>query len=288
MDLISENSDIEFNNIFYLSDLSVSGKGIVDPDDIILLETEEKFTCDDSIYSIEIEEGITEIKAGFFEKFPSLQDLTLSFTVNHIEMTKEFENLLQKNNIIIHGEYDTFAEEFSKKYKLKFIPSDIILTEYKNPNGGGPFNKIILILKFNQEGKIWIFEETISSGNSVGNLGGGEVNYDIPKSFFFDDNTNTNTNNDNNNYHINKNCTIEKFSEHFSTCYRKDILNNQKLQRFFKKLKDRPEIGQFFKGSECNNTNNNNNNNNNNNTNNNNNINENWFIRNVQDYIHKQ
>jgi len=75
MQLISKNSDIEFNNIFYLSsDLSISGKGILDVNDIILLETEEKFTSDDSIYSIEIEEGITEVKKGFFEKLPSLQE----------------------------------------------------------------------------------------------------------------------------------------------------------------------------------------------------------------------
>jgi len=127
-------------------------------------------------------------------------------------MTKELEELLHKNDVIIHSEYDSYAGKFAKAYKLKFILADIILTEYKNADE--PFEKIILILKFNIEGKYWIFEETIQY------LGGGEVNYDIPKGFF------------------NKIRTIEKFTEHFSKCYREILLNNENFQRFFKKLNE--------------------------------------------------
>ena len=145
-------------------------------------------------------------------------------------MTSELESLLNENDVIIHGEYDTYAEEFAKTYGLKFIQSDIILAKYESKK---PQNVTILILKFNIEGKAWIFEENLCAGNSAGNIGGGEVNYDIPKDFFL-------------------NCTVEKFSKHFSQCFHNDILNNDKLKRFFEKVNQRPNICASVKNTERN------------------------------------
>lgn len=65
--------------------------------------------------TLSITEGITGLAEGYLDAFSHIGCLILARTVESIAATKELENRLRKNKVLIRGEYDTFAKGLLRK-----------------------------------------------------------------------------------------------------------------------------------------------------------------------------
>ena len=69
--------------------------------------------------------GVEAVEEGFLDQMPHLQRLRIADTVKHIGVTDYLGKLLHQNNVLISGLFGTYAEEFARKYKLRFLPNNI-------------------------------------------------------------------------------------------------------------------------------------------------------------------
>ncbi len=158
--------------------------------------------------SIELDSGITGAKAGFLESFYHLEKLILSESVQSIDDTKELSAMLTKNQVIVRGTFDTFAEEFASRHHLRFVHANIHLGESSNQ-----YETDVWSLRFEDNGTPYLH------CNAFGQRGfmGGEERRELPDGLL-------------------GNCTIEKFAELLGEHLTEQILQNKPLHHFLERM----------------------------------------------------
>ena len=74
-------------------------------------------------------DGVETIEEGFLDRIPHLCEIEMADTVKDVGVTEQFKKVVHKNNILIRGSFDSYAEEFARKYKLRFLPSNMVLAQ---------------------------------------------------------------------------------------------------------------------------------------------------------------
>ena len=190
--------------------LEVKGEGVLCLDDTDVTPTPTESLAGE-YDTLSITEGITEVGEGFLDAFPNICCLILSRTVRSVAVTPETVKRMRKREVLICGEYDTFAEKFANENKLDFLHCDIPLAEYDIEVA---HEHDIVTLRFYRNGQADIHYNCFTPGSSAGNYGGGEYANKLPKDFYVG-------------------CTIEKFANNFvSERAREQILSNETLRRF--------------------------------------------------------
>ncbi|MBR4840251.1 MAG: hypothetical protein IK005_07235 [Paludibacteraceae bacterium] len=136
----------------------------------------------------ELEDEIETVEEGFFDQMPHLVELRIAPSVKSIGVSPKFEEILHKNKVLIRGPFDSYAEEFARKYKLRFLHSDIELACV-----GDYFERgnDLITLKFHVD-STEVYQDERCQGSSAGSVGGGVVSFDIPWDFFLDGNAQEN------------------------------------------------------------------------------------------------
>ncbi|MCR5379531.1 MAG: hypothetical protein K6G44_00995, partial [Lentisphaeria bacterium] len=74
--------------------------------------------------------GFTEIDTAFLEQINTLAELILPDSITNINMTPTLEQILKRNNVLIRGSFDSFAEKFAAENKLHFRPANFLFAKY--------------------------------------------------------------------------------------------------------------------------------------------------------------
>ena len=125
--------------------------------------------------------GVETVEDGFIERIPHLCKIVMDDTVKYIGVTPVAENLLHKNNVLIRGKFGTYAEEFARKYHLRFAPLDMFLAKVGDYYHHG---SDIISLVFFDDGTVKIHQDERCQGSSAGGDGGFDMYVDIPWDFF--------------------------------------------------------------------------------------------------------
>ena len=211
--------------IHYSGLLEVEGEGVLSREDAELSPKPTENLAEE-YDTLSITEGITEIQEGYLEAFPYISCLILSRTVESVAVTPETIERMQKDKVLIRGEYDTFAERFARKNKLDFLHSDIALGEFDIE----PIQEHdIVTLRFHEDANPDIHFNCFTPGSSAGSYGGGEYVNELPEDFYVG-------------------CTIEKFADNSNNQLREQILSNETLKRFLEisneRLKSETEVSE--------------------------------------------
>lgn len=158
--------------------------------------------------TLSITEGFTTICAGYLEAFPAITCLILSRSVTSIDISPELIETYQQNDLLVRGEYNSFAEQFARLYKLPFLHADIPLADTADEH-----ERDIITLRFHPDSAPDIHHNVFTAGSSAGSYGGGEIASELPEDFYVG-------------------CTIEQFAKHFSEQARGQIMANEMLRRF--------------------------------------------------------
>ena len=126
-------------------------------------------------------DGVVTVEEGFLDRIPFLSVVEMDHTVKHVGVTPALEKLLHRNGVLIRGKFDTYAEEFARKYRLRFVPSNIHLATVFNGH-----ETTIATLRIFNDGTADIHLNDVCCGSSAGSIGGGEVCRDIKWNFFMD------------------------------------------------------------------------------------------------------
>lgn len=135
-------------------------------------------------------DGVETIEEGFLDRIPHLCEIEMADTVKDVGVTEQFKKVMHKNDILIRGSFDSYAEEFARKYKLRFLPSNMVLaqTGYYSTREGID----IITLRMFDDGTADIHQDERCQGSSASWVGGGEISFDIPWDFFKDENAQKN------------------------------------------------------------------------------------------------
>ena len=176
-----------------------------EPRDVSLL-IEDTFACG---------YGFTEIDTAFLEQINTLAELVLPNSITNIDMTPTLEQILKRNNVLIRGAFDSFAEKFAAENHLHFRPADFLFAkDFFEPAQ----ETTLLTMMFKRNGNV-VMEESISSpGSSAGNTFGGTFYKDIPKNFH-------------------KTMTVEQIAEMYGSRLHDAIIKDGKLADFLEKAK---------------------------------------------------
>jgi len=168
----------------------------------------------------ELSDEIETVEEGFFDRIPHLVELQIAPSVTSIGVSPQFEEILHKNRVLVRGTFDSYAEEFARKYKLNFLHSDIDLACV-----GDYFERgnDLITLKFHVD-STEIHQDERCQGSSAGSVGGGVVNFDIPWDFFLDKNAQEN---------IAEQC--------WGNCY-EAILKSQEFTTFLEKAREKFKV----------------------------------------------
>ena len=129
----------------------------------------------------ELGEEAEEVEQGFFELVPTIRELRMLNPNCRLYLSEAEKELFQKNNVVIRGAFDTSAEAFAKKNRLRFLHAD---TEIAREGNYFERGIDILTLCFYQDGSAYINQDEKCQGISAGNTGGGEVNIHLPEYFY--------------------------------------------------------------------------------------------------------
>jgi hypothetical protein len=124
--------------------------------------------------------GVTGVHEGFLEVFPTLKQIVVAETVTYIGVTPALEELLRKNDVVVRGVYDSYAEDFAQEYGLRFVHSDIEIGVERDEQHGA---KTTLTLFFDREGKPFLLEDTICADSPAGGSGDSEIAESLPEGF---------------------------------------------------------------------------------------------------------
>lgn len=134
---------------------------------------------------LKLGDDIESVEAGFLERIEHLTELRVSPSTKEIGVTPALENLMHRNNLLIRGTFDTYAEEFAKLHRLFFLHSDVEICSTGNYFTDQGVN--ILTLKLSPD-KAQLHQDCRCQGSSAGSVGGGEITVDIPTNFYTDPN----------------------------------------------------------------------------------------------------
>ena len=196
--------------------LEVEGKGALCRDDLDVFPTaDQDWPAEYS--AVHLTKGITEARAGFLDAFTGMETLILDRTVRRIAMTPALAKLLRQNEVLVRGEYETYAEAFAQNNGLRFLHADIFLILDRNEKH---FENTFITLLFYEYGKAAIEYDVYSPGSSAGNNGGGTIANEIPGDFY-------------------AGCTVEKFADNFPAHLREKLMKNEDLRRFLRIANER-------------------------------------------------
>ncbi len=167
--------------------------------------------------TLSITEGITGLGEGYLEAFPGICCLILARTVEFVATTPELDERLRKNEVLIRGEYDTFAEMFAEEKGLRFLHCNIHLAD---DDIGDHYEHDIITLRFHTKGAPDIHYNCFTPGSSAGSYGGGEYANELPKDFY-------------------AGCSPEQFADRFPERLREQLMSNDMLRRFLEKANSR-------------------------------------------------
>ena len=176
-----------------------------EPRDVSLL-IEDTFACG---YGY----GFTEIDTAFLEQLNTLAELILPDSITNITMTPTLEQILKRNNVLIRGSFDSFAERFAAENHLHFRPSNFLFAKYVFEPAQ---ETTLMTMMFKRNGNVVVEISVSSPGSSAGNTFGGTFYRDLPKNFY-------------------KVKTVEQIAEMFGQMSRKTILEDGRLAAFVEK-----------------------------------------------------
>ncbi len=159
--------------------------------------------------------GFTEIDTAFLEQINTLAELILPNSITNITMTPTLEQILKRNNVLIRGSFDSFAEKFAAENKLHFRPANFLFAKYVFEPAQ---ETTLMTMMFKRNGNVVVEESVSSPGSSAGNTFGGTFYRDLPKNF----------------YKVKK---VEQIAGMFSDRMAKAILENGRLADFIEKAK---------------------------------------------------
>ena len=181
----------------YELELSAWGRGVLSEADLldfqqvdtILGEFQEeyhRFPRDISLFiedpmSAGFDYGFTGVDTALLEKLTTLRELILPDSVTHIDMTPRLSEMLKKNDTLIRGTFDSFAERFANENGLRFRHSDYVFAQYLFEPAQ---ESTTMILQFLKDGSVRIEEKISSPGSSAGNTFGGSFYYKRSRNFF--------------------------------------------------------------------------------------------------------
>ncbi len=203
------NEDITYIN-HYSGLLEVNGEGCLCREDAEVWPETKRKNWAKEYDTLSITEGITGIREGYLEAFSHISCLILSRSVAFAEVSEELKQKYRINDVLIRGEYDTFAERFAQETGLKFLHSDIHLADDEIAEH---YEFDVITLRFHTDGSSDIHFDCYMPGSSAGSYGGGEVVNELPEDFYVG-------------------CGIEDFAERFSERVRPKIMANETLRRF--------------------------------------------------------
>lgn len=128
-----------------------------------------------------IGEGISRVGPGVIESFPNLLDLITGADLKKIGGTPALEELLQRNNVILRGSFNSPAEALAKKLGLRFIHKNIFLSSHRDEEHGQS-TSLTLCFQLDEPPFFWRDDKTL--GISAGNTGGGTVRTDLDEDFY--------------------------------------------------------------------------------------------------------
>lgn len=202
------NKKIKYIN-HYSGLLEVEGEGVLCSEDADV-EPKSGKNWAKEYDTLSVTEGITGLGDGYLDAFSHICCLILSRTVEFVAATPNLLKIMRKRKVLIRGEYDTFAENFAKENKLKFLHSDIHIGENDIEVA---HEHDIVTLRFHEHAPPDIHFNCFTPGSSAGSYGGGEYANPLPRDFYV-------------------NCTVEKLAENSSDRLREQILANDALKRF--------------------------------------------------------
>ena len=157
--------------------------------------------------------GFTGVDTALLEKFTTLKELILPDSIKTISMTPKLESILKKNDTLIRGNFDSFAESFARKNGLRFRPSDYVFARYYLDSVQ---ETTVMKLVFKRNGSVVITEDINSPGSSAGNSFGGTKVYKLRSDFC-------------------ESMTAEEIAEQFRVCIYNRTIEQGKLAAFIKK-----------------------------------------------------
>lgn len=159
--------------------------------------------------------GITAIDTAFLEKLETLKELILPDSVTSVFVTPKLAEILKRNNTLIRGNFDSFAERFAAENGLPFRPSDFVFAHFYNERY---HESTRLTMQFKRDGSVIVEESVHSPGISAGSDLGGELYYPLKKDFY-------------------KNHTVKEIAAEFNGSLYDAIVKNGKLAKFLQKAK---------------------------------------------------
>ena len=159
--------------------------------------------------------GFTEIDTAFLEQINTLAELILPDSITNITMTPTLEQILNRNNVLIRGSFDSFAEKFAAENKLHFRPANFLFAKYVFEPA---HETTLMTMMFKRNGNVVVEESVSSPGSSAGNTFGGNFYKDLPKNFH-------------------KTMTVEQIAEMYGSRLHDAIIKDGKLADFLEKAK---------------------------------------------------
>ena len=224
--------DYEFNSEYDLM-LSVWGEGILresslpdfqQPDEILKMYSDKyrKYPKSISLYikdpmACGYDYGYVGVESAFLEKLETLKELILPPSVQDIQMTVKLESILNDNNTLIRGTFDSFAEKFAVENNLRFRHSDFVFAEYELEYAP---ELTQLTMQFNRDGSVIIKEDISLPGSSSSNNLGGSFYHRLTPKFY-------------------QTGTVEDVADKFSGGLRSAVIKDGRLADFIAKSKSR-------------------------------------------------
>ena len=179
----------------YAMKLSLWGRGTVEEGDINKTVAEvygmyrEQYRDEPTSVSLFIEDtlasgldyGFTAINPAYLEQIPTLKELILPDSITALEMTPALETIFKKNNTLIRGSLDAFAEQFANANGLRFRPADF---QFAHHYFECAHEHDWLTMIFKRDGSAVIKESISSPGSSAGNCFGGDFYFDLKRDFY--------------------------------------------------------------------------------------------------------
>ena len=128
----------------------------------------------------EVQEQFTAIDTAYLERLETLSELILPDSITAIDLTPKLSEIFKKNNTLIRGSFDSFAEQFAAENGLRFRPADLWLGSFTDSH----FETDSQTLVIARDGSVRIKIEVSSPGSSGGNTFGGTFFRDLDRFFF--------------------------------------------------------------------------------------------------------
>lgn len=125
--------------------------------------------------------GFTAIDTAFLEKLEALRELILPDSITELDLTPKLSEIFKRNDTLIRGTFNSFAERFAAENGLRFCCSDcIIAKDFFEPAQ----ESTVLSLIFSRDGSVILEEDVSSPGSSAGNTFGGKFYKELPGDFY--------------------------------------------------------------------------------------------------------